>query len=251
MKDIINISIPKVIHYCWMSDDEPPQLIKDCISSWKVKLPDYEIKRWSYANFPRGKSKWVDQAFDAKKYAFAADFIRAYSLYNEGGIYLDSDVEVVKSFNSLLQYPYFLGHERDGIIEAAVMGAKPNLDLFRVVLEYYDNRDFIKSNGEYDVLPMPKILGEIISRNFEVVEIDNMAEFQDSVSAINILPWTYFSPKSYVNGEMTLCAQTYTIHHFTASWHGKKEKLYSFVSNLLGNDIAKKISKIYKKFFRK
>lgn len=240
-------SIPKIIHYCWMSDDEPPLLIKECILSWKKFLPDYKIKRWSYSNFPRGKSKWVDQAFDAKKYAFAADYIRAYSLYHEGGIYLDSDVEVLKSFNPIIKYPYFIGHERDGIIEAAVMGAIPNLDLFGNILEYYDGKDFILPNGDYDVLPMPKIIWKIISSNFEIREIGDMTEFLDSKRIINLLPWYFFSPKSYVTGEMTIYADTYTIHHFTASWHGRKEKIYSFVSKILGNNLTRTISKLYKK----
>ena len=84
--------IPKIIHYCWLSNDPYPAKIQHCINSWKKKLPGYEIKLWNLQNFPLEKSEWVKQAFEAKKYAFAADYIRCYALYTYGGIYLDSDV---------------------------------------------------------------------------------------------------------------------------------------------------------------
>lgn len=115
--------IPKRIHLCWLSGDPYPQKIQKCIDSWKVHLPDYEIMLWDLKRFDIAQVPWVEQAFRVKKYAFAADYIRLYALYNYGGIYLDSDVEVLKSFDPLLDLPYFVGAENAGTIEAAIIGA--------------------------------------------------------------------------------------------------------------------------------
>ena len=94
--------IPKIIHYCWLSSAPIPKSLQICMNTWKKVLPDYEYMLWNFDRFPKTKSKWVSDAFDNKKYAFAADYIRLYALYNYGGIYLDSDVTVYKSFNELL-----------------------------------------------------------------------------------------------------------------------------------------------------
>mgnify|MGYP000909436519 FL=1 len=94
--------IPKIIHYCWLSNDPIPESLQKCMNSWKEKIPDYQLKKWDFTTFPKSKSKWVEEAFDNKKYAFAADYIRLYAIYNEGGIYMDMDIEVIKRFDDLL-----------------------------------------------------------------------------------------------------------------------------------------------------
>ena len=116
--------IPKQIHLCWLSGDPYPAKIEKCLASWKKFLPDYEVVLWDTKRFDLDAVPWVKQAFEAKKYAFAADSIRFYALYNYGGIYLDSDVEVLRSFDPLLDLPYFAGAETAGTIEAAVLGDK-------------------------------------------------------------------------------------------------------------------------------
>lgn len=98
--------IPKKIHYCWLSNDAMPEKLQHCVESWKNNLPDYEIIKWDLKKFPLEKSIWVRQAYERKKYAFAADYIRLYALVTEGGIYLDSDVEVLKTFDDLLHLPF-------------------------------------------------------------------------------------------------------------------------------------------------
>jgi len=116
--------IPKIIHYCWLSDDPVPEKLQNFMKSWKKYLPDYEFMKWDFKRFPKDKCAWVSEAFDNKKYAFAADYIRIYALYNYGGIYLDMDVEVLKSFDDLLSLPYFLCYEEDGQgPEVAAFGA--------------------------------------------------------------------------------------------------------------------------------
>lgn len=241
--------IPKVIHYCWFSEGEKPEKIQHCIDSWRTFLPDYEIKCWNYKNFPRGKSRWVDEAVEAGKFAFAADYIRAFALFTEGGIYLDSDVEVIKDFTPLLEYPYFLGRENDGLWEAAVMGTEAGMPLFGDLLEYYAKHEF-KTDKGYDVTPLPQIMSKIGSDRYEVSEIESFSDFDVLSKSLQIVPYDYFSPKSYKTGDISISERTYTIHHFTASWHGGKEKLYEIVAKVLGNRFAAFCSTIYKKLRR-
>ena len=119
--------IPKIIHLCWLSGDAYPNKIAKCIDSWKRIMPDYEIVLWDTKRFDLNQSLWVKQAFEKKKYAFAADYIRFYALYTMGGIYLDSDVEVLKRFDDFLDLPYFMGAEKAGTPEAAIMGAEKDV----------------------------------------------------------------------------------------------------------------------------
>ena len=149
--------IPKRIHLCWLSGDPYPQKIQKCIDSWKVHLPDYEIMLWDLKRFDIAQVPWVEQAFRVKKYAFAADYIRLYALYNYGGIYLDSDVEVLKSFDPLLDLPYFVGAENAGTIEAAIIGAEKGCDWIKACLDYYKGRNFIQENGQMDIRNHPAL----------------------------------------------------------------------------------------------
>lgn len=153
--------IPRIIHYCWLSDDPVPPRLQAYMDTWRRILPGYEIRLWNFDRFPRGKSAWVDEAFDHRKYAFAADYIRAYALYHHGGIYLDSDVEVLKSFDDLLSLPYFMCRETGSrCVEAAVMGAEAGHPLYKALLERYDKRHFIRPDGSMDITPMPDVIGE-------------------------------------------------------------------------------------------
>ena len=116
--------IPKIIHYCWLSGEPYPVLVEKCINSWKKNLPEYDFVLWDANRVDTISNLWLKQAYENKKYAFAADYIRFYALYYYGGIYLDADVEVLKTFNDLLDQKQFLGEEAGGDIEAAVIGAE-------------------------------------------------------------------------------------------------------------------------------
>lgn len=193
--------IPKIIHYCWLSGDPYPEKIAYCLESWKKILPDYEIRLWDTHRFDINSVPWVKEAFEAKKYAFAADYIRCYALYHEGGIYIDSDVEVLRSYNDLLERPYFIGYERQtDCIEAATLGFEPGHELFRHMLEYYEGRHFATDKG-LDTLPLPQIMRQVIA---------------DNNLQLDILPSDFFSPKN--DEEIHLTENTYSIHHYTATW---------------------------------
>lgn len=211
--------IPKIIHYCWLSNDPYPGAIQYCIDSWKKKLPDYEFILWNFDRFPKGKSKWVDEAFAARKYAFAADYIRLYALYNFGGIYLDSDVEVLRPFDDLLNLPYFLGMEgTPSGIEAATLGFEKGNEMIGNLLKRYEGRSFYKEDGEIDKEPLPYIIRNEIDTNFKYCPIIDVSDFDYDSGVINVFPVDWFSPKSWDTKEITVTEKTYSIHHFEGSW---------------------------------
>ena len=163
--------IPKIIHLCWLSGDPYPRKIQDCLDSWKKHLPSYEIILWDTKRFNIHEVPWVEQAFNTKKYAFAADYIRLYALYHHGGIYLDSDVEILKSLDNFLELPYFVGAETSGTIEAAILGAEKGCDWIKCCLDYYEGRNFIREDGSYDIRMLPEILNETILRLKPVINM--------------------------------------------------------------------------------
>lgn len=233
--------IPKVIHYCWLSGDSYPQKIQYCIQSWKKALPDYEFILWDTKRFPLDQSIWVKEAFETKKYAFAADYIRLYAVYHYGGIYLDCDVEVFKKFDDLLHLPYFIGKEAyDVLIEPAVLGAEKGLPWLKVCLDYYEGRHFIKEDGTFDIRVMPNILREILSSKYQLKNITSIKDFIPDENILNIFPNDWFcahiaSSPYEVKRTYIISNKTYCVHHFANSWikNGKlKKKFWDILSTL-------------------
>lgn len=211
--------IPKIIHYCWLSNDPYPQKIAQCIESWKKKLPDYEFINWNFCKIRKQDYKWVSDAYDNKRYAYAADYLRAYAVYNYGGIYLDTDVEVLKSFDDLLKYPYFMCYEyKKNQIEAATFGAEKGFKLLKDIIDYYDNSSFIKEDGSFNEIVMPIIFKDLINKKYSQISINNPIEIDNHQECICVLPWDYFSPKSASTGVIEISSRTYSVHHFTATW---------------------------------
>lgn len=211
--------IPKIIHYCWLSNDPFPESIQKCIDSWGKYLPDYEVMLWNYKRFPRGKSEWVDQAFDHHKYAFAADYIRLYALYQYGGIYLDSDVEVLRPFEELLELPYFIGQEKTPFgIEAATLGFPPRSQFIKDLLDRYENRHFVKADGSFDEEPLPRIVRRYIASHYNYHVIKSVSDFVYANDTVNVFTPEYFSPKHFASKEMEITPQTFSIHHYAGSW---------------------------------
>lgn len=212
--------IPKIIHYCWISGDTFPEKIQRCFDSWKRVLPDYDIVVWDYAKAHSIGSEWVDQAIATKKYAFVADYIRFYALYNYGGIYLDSDVEIIKSFNNLLNLRYFIGKEKDsqGGIEAAIIGAEKKLVWIKECLDYYKHRRFINAFGDFQITELPLIMKQKLSINYTLVDCDRLTDWRWDEKCICLFPSDWFSPKSWKTLEIAITDNTYCIHHFSASW---------------------------------
>lgn len=238
--------IPKIIHFCWLSNDPFPEKIQYCIDSWKRKLPDYEIILWNLEKFNIDSSLWCKQAFSVKKYAFAADYIRCYALYNYGGIYLDSDVEVLKKFDDLLGLPYFIGFDYSQQFEPAIMGYEPHNLILNDMLEYYNGRAFINEDGSYNTRPLPAVMEEVVRNSCSVLPINGINEFKNEMGVFCLFPYDFFSPKRQDNFKLEKTNRTYSIHHFNASWYSPRQKLFRFVSSIVGFRMASILSKLLK-----
>ncbi|MBD1378859.1 glycosyl transferase [Bacillus sp. IB182487] len=232
--------IPKKIHYCWFGNNEKPDIVKKCLLSWKEKLPDYELIEWNETNFDTTCNTYVKEAYEAKKYAFVSDFVRVHSLYHHGGIYLDTDVEVFKSFDPLLDHESFWGFEQENYIATSTIGAKKENKLIGLFLDSYQGKKFIKDDGSYDdltnVAAITSILKQIgLKANGKYQEIDGMGVFY---------PQTYFSPYDYINCRNFMRENTYTMHYFYKSWLSPTARLKSkfklaAAKIIGGNNIAK------------
>jgi mannosyltransferase OCH1-like enzyme len=189
---------------------------------------------WDKNRFDVSSHTWVDQAYQAKKFAFAADYIRFYSLYHFGGIYLDSDVQVLKSFNPLLLHQSFIGLESSGDFEAAIIGAEKGTSWTLKMLQYYEGRTFVKPNGQFDQKPLPLIVREVLDKATTLIDGSQVD------IGPTIFPSVYFSPKNIHTKRVDSTQETYTIHHFDGQWvkkgvsHKVKELIHRLLLSLLG-----------------
>lgn len=214
--------IPQIIHFCWLSGDAYPPLIKKCMDSWKKYLPDYEFMLWDKDRLDSLHSQWASQAFDCKKYAFAADYIRCYAVYHFGGIYLDTDVEVCKSLDDYLMNNSFIGFDSRGDLEAAVFGAEKNALWLKKALNFYDGRSFVNETGGFNITTMPNIFKTALEKELLLVKNRHII---NKDSTISLYPCDYFSPKDYTNGIVRKTNNTVTIHHFNAAWLKEDRRL--------------------------
>lgn len=221
--------IPKIIHYCWLSNDPIPPKLQACMESWKEMLPEYKFVLWDTQRFDVNSTPWVSEAFNVRKYAFAADYIRLYAVYHYGGIYLDMDVEVVKPFsNELLAGNYLVGYESSDYtigIEAGIFGGEQGAEWLGDCLKYYEDRHFIKSDGSFDTLPLPRIIWKVLKEKY----IDT--------KMINPLSPDYLTAKCCDNGKIKKTSNTYTIHHFEGSWFTPKQRIKRIIIRLLGANL--------------
>ncbi|MCK9183713.1 MAG: glycosyl transferase [Fibrobacteraceae bacterium] len=250
------MAIPKIIHYCWLSGEPYPELVQHCMATWKKHMPDYELRLWDQTRFDIHSVRWVEQAVKAKKWAFAADYIRLYALYNYGGIYLDSDVEVLKPFDDLLDLPYFLGKEHPfdiidaaNTVEVAAFGAEAHLPLLKKGLDHYNNRPFEIHPNVFDTTILPYIFSKIVHECFGTKAINNIAAFDAASSCIQLFPASYFSPKNTRTLEIKSTKNTYCIHHFNGSWHSKAQQKHvqarQALCHIFGEPIGEFIAAIY------
>lgn len=212
--------IPKIIHYCWFGGNPLPELANRCIESWKQYCPDYEIRRWDESNFDLNCNRYVQEAYAAKKWAFVSDVARLNALVSQGGIYLDTDVELLRPFDAeLLRQPAFCGLETSDSIATAVIGCQKGNKLFLDMLNGYQKDCFLNCDGTLNtttnVMRLTRLCKE---RGF--VEADRIQKLND----LTIFPIAYFCPKDLNTGVIEITPNTYAIHHYDASWWDKEQK---------------------------
>ena len=227
--------IPKIIHYCWFGRGQMPALAIKCIESWKKFLPDYEIKEWNEDNFNLDMYPYVREAYDNRKFAFVTDVVRLYALYTEGGIYMDTDVEVLKSLDPFLHHTAFSGFEDDIHIPTGIMASEKGGKWAKENLAYYNNRHFIKEDNTMDLTT-----NVVTLTNYMLplgLKQDN--SFQDFPKLITFYPKDYFCPKSYDDGKIYLTNRSVTIHHFAGSWLPPltiKQKIVKVLTYIIGKN---------------
>lgn len=227
------MSIPKIIHYCWLSGSEYPELVQKCMASWHSLLPDYEFMLWDMERVKEIDSLWMGSAIDAKKWAFAADYIRLYALNKYGGIYLDCDVLVKRPFNDLLEREYFIGRERRNfVLEAAVIGSCPDLEWLKFCLEFYKNKVFDIRDLNKNSILLPYVMKNAIEgRGLTLME---SSEIANEKGVFNYFPYVYFSPCDNMSGEIEENSISYCVHLFNGNWASPYQKRYLQIKKTYG-----------------
>lgn len=216
--------IPKIIHYCWVGGKPKPQSVLYCIESWKRCCPDYEIREWNETNYDFTKNEYMRQAYDAKKWGFVPDYARLDIVYEFGGIYLDTDVEMLRSFDELLDQDGFMGFENTGDGEFFVncghgFGAIPHHEIIRRARDQYDDLSFLNADGTPNLLASPHYTTQVLC-TFGLVQENRDQQLPNmTVYASDVL-----CPKNFRTGTIQKTNRTVSIHHFTASWVDEKIK---------------------------
>jgi len=231
------MSIPKIIHYCWFGNKPLPALAQKCIASWKKFLPDYTIKEWNEDNFDIHQAPYVDEAYRLKKYAHVSDYARFWILYHYGGIYFDTDVEVIRPLDDILARGSFLGFECQegtpydnphGNMAAGLgMGVAKGHPFFKQMVDFYNHHHFAGWNG--------KSTGNVTLNATQFLDYEHKEVLEGGivkVSGLYIYPTEYFCPLNYYTEELTITDNTRTIHHYMASWVNHHGRFWSLLQRI-------------------
>ena len=249
--------IPKVIHYCWFGRNPIPDDAAKCIASWKKYCPDYTIIEWNEDNYNINKNKYMSDAYKEKKWAFVSDYVRIDVVYEYGGIYLDTDVELLKPLDKFLDCELFCGwEERNPLLDEMHIsyensvsfglgfGAIAKNKVLKRILDIYENTSFYNEDGSLNLLASPHYQTEALIES----GLDVSARTRQSFRGIEVYQEDYFSPKSQLTGEITLTDNTVSIHHFSMSWTDKKDNYYVRLqwklTKILGYKIARIVIKV-------
>ena len=206
--------IPKIIHYCWFGGGDKPELAVKCIESWKKYLSDYEIKEWNEENFDITQNQYVREAYENRKFAFVTDYVRLYAIYTEGGVYMDTDVEVIGSYDLFLHHHAFSGFETDGNVPTGMMAAEKGSIWAKELLDQYKNRVFVKPDGSFDMTTNTTVITNYMLHKGLILN----NQYQDFPELCTMYPADYFCPKDHRTGIIRCTKNTTCIHHFAGSW---------------------------------
>ena len=212
--------IPKTIHYCWFGRNPLPDFAIKCIDSWKQFFPDYEIKEWNEDNFDVNIISYTSEAYRVKKYAFVSDYARFWIMYHYGGLYFDTDVEVVKSMNDIVERGGFMGIEVDGkngnypqVAPGLGLGIEPKHPIYKAIIDYYQDLHYLDENGNPNYIT-------VVKHNTKVLKDNGLRPTNElqQVGNIWIYPKDYFNPLDDLTGKLNKTDNTRTIHWYTRTW---------------------------------
>jgi mannosyltransferase OCH1-like enzyme len=243
--------IPKIIHYCWFGRNPLPESAQKCIASWRKFLPDYEIIEWNEDNYDINKIAYTAEAYAAKKYAFVSDYARFDILSQHGGLYFDTDVEVIKSFDDIVANGPFMGCEIDanGSNSIAVnpglcFGGSPNLSIYKEILNYYAKLHYTIDGKIIEDATVVAHTTNVLFRH----GLKNVPTIQ-KVAGITIYPQRYFNPLNDVTGKLTITPETHSIHWFSKTWCDVspfRTKISRLSHRLLGTKLIPKLREFFK-----
>lgn len=236
--------IPKVIHYCWFGRNPLPDFAIKCIESWRQFFPEYEIKEWNEDNFNVNVIPYTEEAYSVKKYAFVSDYARFWILYHYGGLYFDTDVEVIKSMDDIIERGAFMGIEVEtnseqvpAVAPGLGLGIKPKEKIYKEILDYYAHLHFLKNDGTFNQVT-------VVNHVTKVLEQNGLRPTNDiqEVAGIWIYPRDFFNPLDDLTGKLNKTSNTRTIHWYTRTWSdspGWRIKLSRWSHRVFGMKIHK------------
>lgn len=255
------MSVPKIIHYCWFGGNPKPKLAEKCIKSWKKFCPDYQIIEWNEENFDVSAApEYVFQAYAARRWAFVTDYVRLKAMTEMGGIYMDTDVELVKPLMPFLAHDAFAGFETDASVQTGLLACCPGFPLFQEFLQHYDSASFVKSDGTHDVTTNVSVLTSLCREHGLVPN----GKFQ-VVDGFAVYPKDVFCPVDFDTEQLHRTRKTVAIHWFASSWKTEEERReleaerarlhyekvsaarYAFFTKLLGEKTYHKLKALFLK----
>lgn len=245
--------IPKIIHYVWVGGSPLTELAQKCINSWKVYCPEYKIVEWNESNFSIASNRYCRQAYESGKWPFVSDYIRLKVLYDQGGIYLDTDMEVVRNLDKFLTHTAFSGFEGKEYIQTSIIASEAKGKWVRSMLDIYNDLDFILPNGEFDYTTNVSRITNKAKEIYPQLKFDNTIQCLDDMC---LYPTMYFCPKDYFAAQKSSdwkkikgSENVHALHHFAGSWVIKQYmspwlKLKRFVAKIIGARMTAIISKL-------
>lgn len=220
--------IPKIIHYCWFGGTPIPTEYQAYIATWRKFLPDYEIKEWNETNFDVNCIPFIQEAYKVKKFAYVSDYARLKILYENGGVYFDTDVEVICNMDNLMAKGPWMGVEKhtstsnidDQVNVGLGFAVEPHNPILKEVMSFYENTHYIFPDGHMEQIPIVPVVTDVLRKYGMPAHINLPTE----VDGITIYPWDYFCPIEFMSSKLELTQNTFTIHHYSATWMSMTDK---------------------------
>ena len=239
-------NIPKIIHYVWVGNGEKSEIVKKCIASWEAFCPDYTLLEWTEDNFDISTScRYVVEAYSKKKWAFVSDYIRLKVLYDHGGIYLDTDMELLRNIDTFLEFRGFFCAESHYSISTAIIAAEPHAPWIKELLDEYEKEHFINRDGSLNELTNTKRVQRYLQIKYNYSWKKGQ---QELLPGLVVFPAEYFSPLNCYTGVLNMTNNTFAIHHYNNTWMssmGKmKKKIKQIITRIIGEEKREKMAHI-------